>query len=136
MAKIKFDNPLPDVHLIAISSHVNDYRLCWAINRSLRIGLARRRTDIEAPGPERTAYFPVFEQLDEETMATIALVGNHAGDGVLIPDQRMADYFLVIDEDSFLRPAEALARLRDTEFVLAAFALDFSKIKGALKLLE
>lgn len=136
MGKIKFDNPLPDVHLIAISSHVNDYRLCWAINKGLGLDLARRRKDIEAPGPERMAYFAAFDQQEEDTQAMITLVRNHAADGVLIPEQHGADYFLLIDEDSSLRPAEALARLRDTEFVLTAFPLDLAGIKDGFKLLE
>ena len=48
MAKLKLDSdPDPDVFLIAISSHVNDYRLCWSLNNSLGIDLGRRKKDIE-----------------------------------------------------------------------------------------
>lgn len=137
MGKIKFDNQdMPEVHLIAISSHVKDFRLCWAINKGLGLNMRRRRTDITSPGPERIASFSVYDHLYEETLATVSLVSNHAEDGVLLPEQRQADYFLVIDEDSALRPSEALERVRGTEFVLAAFPVKFSDIKEALKLLE
>ena len=40
MVKLKLDlDPDPEVFLIAISSHVNDYRLCWSLNRKLGISL-------------------------------------------------------------------------------------------------
>lgn len=137
MAKIKLDSPvLPDVHVIAISSHVNDYRLCWSINRSLGLNLERRRTDIDAQGPQGKALFPAFDSIDEETRTTVTLVGNHAPEGVLLADQHQADYFLVIDEEAPLRPEQALEGLRRTEFILAAFELDIRQLKGAYKLLE
>ncbi len=128
--------PLPTAELIAISSHVNDYRLCWALNRSLGLEMAKRDNDLTDQGPERMASYPVFDHYEEDTNTRVSLVANHDAEGVLIPEQRQADYFLVIDPESNLRPAELLEQIRRTEFVLAAFPLEFSNIKGAYKLLE
>ncbi len=128
--------PLPTAEVIAISSHVNDYRLCWALNQSLGLDLAKRDTDLIDQGPERMASYTVFDHHEEDTNTTVSLVANHDAEGVLIPDQRQADYFLVIDPESNLRPVDLLERIRRTEFVLAAFPLEFSTIKGAYKLLE
>jgi hypothetical protein len=45
--RIRLDvEPDPEVHVIGISSHVNDYRLCWSLNLCLGIALARRDRDI------------------------------------------------------------------------------------------
>jgi len=137
MAKLKLDiDPGPEVLLIAISSHVNDYRLCWSLNKSLGLELCRRPEDIEGQGPERTAHFSAFDHREEENQATITLVSNHAPEGVLVADQRQADYFLLVDEACSLRPDEALERVKMAEFVLTAFPLDITTIKGAYKLLE
>lgn len=137
MAKFKLDSDLePDVFLIAISSHVNDYRLCWSLNNSLGLELCRRSTDIEGQGPEQMAYFSAFDHTEEETMASIRLISNHAPEGVLVADQRQADFFLVVDDESSLRADETLERVRNAEFVLTAFTLDIINIKGAYKLLE
>lgn len=137
MAKLKLDSdPDPDVLLIAISSHVNDYRLCWALNNSLGIDLGRRKKDIEEQGPEHPAYFSAFDHTEEATQANITLVSNHAPEGVLVNEQRQADYFLIVDGESLLSPAFALERVRQAEFVLAAFPLDIRNLKSAFKLLQ
>ena len=137
MAKLKLDiAPHLDVFLIAISSHVNDYRLCWSLNISLGLELCRRPNDIEGQGPERMAHFSAFEHKEEETSSFITLISNHAPEGVLVSDQRQADFFLVVGDESSLRPEETLERVRNAEFVLTAFTLDINNIKGAYKLLE
>lgn len=137
MGKLRLDSdPEPDVFLIAISSHVNDYRLTWALNNGLEIELGRRPSDIKEQGPEQMAHFAVFDHMDEATRENITLISNHAPEGVLIADQRQADYFLVVDGNDPRRSAEMLDRVRASEFVLAAYLLDFKAVKGALKLMQ
>ncbi len=137
MAKLKLDtDALPDAQVIAISSHVNDYRLCWSLNISLGIALARRKRDIEDQGPEQRAFFPVFSQAEGDDGTCISLIGNHAQEGILLASQRQADYFLVADGENRPEAAELLEKVRAAEFVLAAYALDLHGIKGAYKLLQ
>lgn len=137
MAKLKLENDiLPDAQIIAISSHVNDYRLCWSLNRSLGIALSRRSRDIGSDGPEQRAFFPVFSHEAEDGDTLFSLVGNHAPEGVLIASQRQADFFLVADGDGRPDPAELLDSVRKAEFVLTAYTLDIQTIKGAYKLLQ
>ncbi len=137
MAKLKLDiEPVPDVHIIAISSHVNDYRLCWSLNNTLGIAMERRRRDMEGQGPEQRAYFSAFDHTDDAGQANITLVSNHAPEGVLLLDQRQADFFLLIDGESSMRPEFVVDQLRQAEFVLAAFPLDIQSLKGAYKLLQ
>lgn len=137
MAKLKLDiEPDLDVHIIAISSHVNDYRLCWSLNQALSIAMERRRRDMEGQGPEQRAYFSAFDHTEEPSQANITLVSNHAPEGVLLLDQRQADFFLLIDGESMMRPETVVDQLRRAEFVLAAFTLDPKHLKGAYKLLQ
>lgn len=137
MAKLKLDSDTdPDVFLIAISSHVNDYRLCWSLNNSLGIDLGRRQNDIESQGPEQLAHFSAFDHIEESTQANVCLVSNHAPEGVLFADQRQTDFFLVVDGESTLSPTETLDRVRRAEFVLTAFNVDIKNLKGAFKLLQ
>ena len=137
MVKLKLDaEPDPDVFLIAISSHVNDYRLCWSLNRKLGLALSRRNEDIDQPGPERMAHFTAFDHVEEATLAQYSLVSNHAPDGVLVPDQRQADFFLVVDNAAQLPPNELLDHVRAAEFVLTAFPLDPRGLRGAHNLLR
>lgn len=137
MAKLKLDIvQSPEVHLIAISSHVNDYRLCWALNNSIGIAMARRRKDITDHGDGRTVHFPVFDHFDEEAQAGITLVSNRAPGGVLVALRQQADFFLVVDQECPLGPAEVLDRVKRAEYVLAAFPLAVDAVKDGYKLLE
>jgi hypothetical protein len=137
VAKHKLDmEPDPEVMLIGISSHVNDYRLCWALNRSLGINLSRRASDITDMGPERPANYAAFDHVDDTSQATYTLVNNHCTDGVLLKEHRQSDYFLVVDEAASITPDELIDQVRRTEFVLMAYPLDPRKERGAHKLLQ
>lgn len=136
MAKLKLDmEPDPDVTIIGISSHVNDYRLCWSINRSTGLELTRRRTDIVDQAHGVTATFSVYDHVDESTQARCTLVNNHSGDGILLKDQRQADYFLVVDNEFAQHAPGLLDRVRTAEFVLTAFQLPYEQLRAGHKLL-
>ena len=137
MAKYKLDmEPDPEVTLIGISCHVNDYRLCWALNRALGINLTRRENDITDPGPEKLANYSAFDHTDEESQAHYVLVNNHSTDGILLKEHKQADYFLVVDESAPLTAEELIDNVRKTEFVLMAYPLDARTERGAHKLLQ
>ena len=137
MAKFKLDvNPEPEVLLIAISSHVNNYRLCWSLNKGLGLQLARRQKDIQDEGPEGKAWYPVFDQVGEIDEPTWTLVGNHAPEGVLVPEQRQADYFLVMGAETSLTADQVLRAVREAPFVLAAYIIQPNSLKSAYKLLQ
>lgn len=128
--------PDPEVTLIGISCHVNDYRLCWALNRALGINLTRREKDITDQGPEALASYSAFDHVDDESQAHYTLVNNHSGDGVLLKEHKQADFFLVVDESAPISPDEIIDHVRKTEFVLMAYPLDARKERGAHKLLQ
>ncbi len=137
MAKHKLDmEPDPEVMLIGISSHVNDYRLCWALNRSLGINLTRRASDINDMGPEKPASFAAFDHIDDGSQASYTLVNNHCADGVLLKEHRQSDYFLLVDQAAPITHEELIEQVRRTEFVLMAYPLDARKERGAHKLLQ
>jgi hypothetical protein len=137
MAKFKLDlEPDPEVLLIAISSHVNDYRLCWSLNIGLGLQLVRRTEDIQDNGPEGLAHYCVFDQPGMTGEPAWSLVANHAPDGVLVPEQRQADFFLVMGTDTHQTPEDILHTVRSTQFVLAAYILEANTLKSAHKLLQ
>lgn len=136
MAKLKLSlEPVPDVTIIGISSHVNDYRLCWSINRSVGLELTRRRSDIADDANGIRALFSAYDHVDERSQARYTLVNNHSGDGILLKEQRQADYFLVVDNELVEQHPDLLERLRRAEFVLTAYALSFEQLKAGHKLL-
>lgn len=136
MAKMKLDlEPDPEVSIFGISSHVNDYRLCWSLNRTLGLHFRRCENDIVEMEAGIQKEFAVFVHHDHELEARYLLVSNHGTDGILITEQRQADYFLVADNILAERNPEMLQGLRDTEFVLTAYTLDFASLRKGHKLL-
>ena len=108
VAKHKLDMaPDPEVMLIGISCHENDYRLCWALNRELGIDLVRRASDITEPGPEKMASYSAFDHTDQEHEARWTLVHNRSADGILLKDHTLSDYCHFV-YDSAPMPAHIL----------------------------
>ncbi|HPF90402.1 MAG TPA: IPExxxVDY family protein [Flavobacteriales bacterium] len=136
MAKLKLSlEPDPDVIIIGISSHVNDYRLCWSINRSVGLELTRRRTDIADDANGIRALYSAYDHVDERSLARYTLVNNHSGDGILLREHRQADYFLVVDNELAQQHPDLLERVRHAEFVLTAYPLSYDQLKAGHKLL-
>ncbi len=129
------ENVLPKVKVFGISCHVPDYRLCWSLNRALKLDLTRRRTDILEAVKGRALHYSVFEQLDEEGTASWSLVCNVCGRRKLVNEQKAADFFLVVDHETDLRDPGILERVRGAEFVLTAFPLQMDELKMGHKLL-
>jgi hypothetical protein len=137
VAKYRLDDIVdPEVMLVGISSHVNDYRLCWALNRQLGINLVRRSTDIVEPGPRTAAHFAAFDHTDADTNARYTLVNNHGEDAILLKEQRQSDYFLLVDRAAPIASAELLQQVRQSDFVLAAYPLDIQDLRAGHKLLQ
>jgi hypothetical protein len=134
VAKHKLDlRPEPEAIVIGISSHVNDYRLCWSLNKSLGLALARRKEDVPAiDGSPGT--FPAYDHVFEEDGSIVSLLCNRSEGAFLLKEHREADFFLVLEEHGPLRPETTLERLRNAEFVLAAFTLDLKRLRSGLEL--
>ncbi|MCB9168743.1 MAG: IPExxxVDY family protein [Flavobacteriales bacterium] len=136
-AKIRLDlEPDPQVHVIGISCHENDYRLCWSLNRGLDLALTKRAKDIEDQGPDGDAHHVVFDHDDTDLEVRYTLVNNHGDHGLLVKDQRHVDFFLVVDDRIPLPIEDLLERVRRSEFVLAAFSLSFAEMRAGHKLLR
>ena len=68
-------------------------------------------------------------------MTTWSLICNLCGKRRLIADQKQADYFLVIDQETAERETDLILRLRSTEFVLLAYPIDINELRNGNKLL-
>ncbi|HQW04887.1 MAG TPA: IPExxxVDY family protein [Flavobacteriales bacterium] len=136
MAKLKLElEPDPAVTVIGISSHVNDYRLCWSINRTIGLSMARRRTDIEEGANGVMARYSAYDHTDPTTQERFTLINNHSGDGILLKEHRQTDYFLVVDNELAERHPDLLNALRTADFVLTAYTIPYEQLRMGHKLL-
>lgn len=129
------DEAAPRVSVVGLSCHVADYRLCWSLNRTLGLSLTRRREDIIEMAREKELHYSVYEQADDEGAPVWSLVSNTCGKRRLIPSQKQADFFLLADRSVMADVDELTDRLRKSEFVLLAFAVELEEIRMGHKLL-
>jgi hypothetical protein len=122
LAKYRLEATSPvHVGIIGISCHENGYRLCWSLNRSLHIALARR--DSEHLGR------PIYDHLDEESGQPWCLLTNHAAEGALLKSMRQVDHFLVVADAYDHAQEDLLERVRKADFVLTAFRVPTSGLR-------
>lgn len=154
--KIEYDY---DFVLIGISSHEKDYRFCWALNKALDLELTKGESlEIKAKKLGATSFFSLFqyENTDEfreyfvlsnssenkQLAATATNLFNKSAEsdisgdsGILIPEHRQMDYFLVIrGEIEEEEVDELLLKLKAVDFVLTAVRIDVEELKSKTNL--
>jgi hypothetical protein len=113
--------------LLGISSHENDYRLSWAINRKL--GLDFRRTEslrvphiknIEAAPME----FSMFQYTSPDGIIKMNLISNRCPNGFFISKLKNIDFFLQIFGEDAPDMADNLSKeLRSIDLVSTVFEI-------------
>ncbi len=95
-----------DFVLVAITSSLKDYRLCYFINKvtGLKLGKVEDH-EIWMPPPVGKTYFSCYADFSITSDTEYYLLANKAVDGgFLVPEMRHSDYFFLIrnfidDED-------------------------------------
>ena len=122
-----------DFELFGISTHEKDYRLCWAINNSLKISLERTSEDVELIFPhqkEKYGKFPVFKFEQNEGLDVYYLVGNKWENSQLIEEQKHVDFFLMIQSNHETKNKIILTKLKEIPFVLSAYEVNVKELKS------
>ena len=126
-----------DFKLIGISCHDKDYRLCWAINQKLKFNLEKEDKDLEilSDNPFEGSSHSMYSYFDEEDQNEFFLIGNRDGTGYLIPEQRQADFVLLVKEalPSDLTPM--VDKLKEIELILTAFNISVDALKSKKNLI-
>lgn len=115
----------PEFEAMGLSSNQKDYRLCWFLNRELRMNLRRLDDFHHKPkGGESNCSFAVFHHAIPELKQKYFLVNNRCSGGILLGEPRNLDYLLLIHgPESALPLDELLKRLRRMPAVQAAYLL-------------
>jgi hypothetical protein len=134
---LKFEIDL-DFALIAITTPLKDYRICYFINKQLNFNL-KKITDLAVDiyqGNTEPVYFSNYHFQWEATETDFFFIANRGSDGLLIPEMREVDYFLLIknfiDETDLNAIVSGLNRITE---ILAAVKIDPKKIKSRENLL-
>jgi len=118
-----------DFELIGISSHEKDYRLAWALNRTMNWGLSRI-ADIELTHKTQISNHAQYQFEHPVEGHLYTLIDNKTENGFLIPELTQFDYLIKIDQSSAEMDDDFYKSLRKTSFVLAVYPIDLSKLKS------
>lgn len=121
-----------DFKLVGISCHERDYRVCWGVNQMLALPLSKEEREIEVYHKKnnRHSRHTLFSTYNLDSEEEVHLIANRSKSGYLIPEQKYADYLLMVKGDEILCVNEVIPQLKKISFVLTAFNIDVSQLKS------
>ena len=138
MNKFKLDIEYDyDFTLFGISCHEKDYRICWALNNKLRLEF-KKVQDIELKEKKKkeNTKYPLFEFIDEEVHREYFIISNRSDSALLIPEQKHADYFLMVRGNFNDAEKEILLKnIKSIQIILTAFEIQPNELKSKQNLI-
>ena len=133
---LKFEIDL-DFVLIAVTTSLKDYRVCYLINKALSFNLIKfPDLEVDINHGIEPVLFSIYHYNWEATGTDFYFIANKGSDGYLVPEMRKADYFLMIknyiDDDDLEKLLTSLNRIPE---IVAAVKIDPKKIKSRENLL-
>lgn len=136
MAKVTLDlgEDYPYV-IFGISASASDYRLCWSLNKMLKIALKRVEpiTVYSKQGDRNFHSFYEFE--NEDLQLKYRFIENKRGSSRFLPEVTQADYLLIIDQSPTVAEAEIQKKMMEIRQVLLVFQVNIDQLKQKQNLL-
>jgi hypothetical protein len=123
--------------LLGISSHENDYRLSWAVNRKLGLNFQKAENIIVSRIYNETEKleFSLFRFIKEDGVLKINLISNRCPDGFLIREMKNIDYFLqVFGDDTQAFISHIVTGLKSVDIISAVFEIPDTVLKNTRNL--
>jgi uncharacterized protein with NRDE domain len=124
-----------DFFLIGIFCHFKDYRLAWSINRNLDFDL-EKQSDYVLELKDQEQRFSAYNFHIESQDLYYYLLNNRSEHGLLIPEKKDVDYFLLVDglvESS--KKGELIKEIRGLNEVLSAVEINPQQLNSKQNLL-
>ncbi|QQR99185.1 MAG: IPExxxVDY family protein [Sphingobacteriales bacterium] len=120
-----------------INSPLEDYRLCWLLNKILDWKL-KRVDDIAFYQQKEKRYinFNAYKYVNELDFYTIEIIKNKHDGNILIPEMKNFDYiFLFQGEEDYFNKDEITQVLKQIKGIQSIFEIDIENIKTKYNLL-
>ena len=133
---LKFEIDL-DFVLIAVTTSLKDYRICYLINKFLKFNFIKvPDLQVDIFKDARLNFFSLYHYNWETTETDFYFIANKGSEGYLIPEMKKADFFLLIknyiDEHDLDTLISTLNKIPE---IVAAVKIDPKKIKSRENLL-
>jgi hypothetical protein len=127
---------IPDIYLLGISSHENDYRISWAMNSLL--GLKLTKSENHKSLNKRLGElqeFSVYKSESDEFSPIFKLISNRCDNGFLLEDLKNIDFlFLVEHLDNSINTNDLSQQIKSIPFISAVFPLQYASLKHSNRL--
>jgi hypothetical protein len=129
--------PEYEFEVISIVTSLKDYRLCWLLNKHLRLDFFRM-DDLAVPLPrkKKNGYFTRYAFNDEVEKMNYALLANKSEGNLLLPELKTVDYILKME--GYLKEEKKeqfMETLKQAPFLEAVFGNALSELKSKDNLL-
>jgi hypothetical protein len=119
-----------DYTTIGIACHMKDYRFAFFVNEQL--GFRFKRLDDLISGDEKESRnYSFYIYTNPEDRRNYYLVSNYHEEGRLIPTEKGADFFLIVND---VLPAglkkEMIGKIQKVPQALAAYEIPAGKVKN------
>ena len=122
-----------DFSLFGICCHEKDYRLCWAINSSLKLSLSKTRDTIDVMFSKKEKHigaFTIFKHEEIDHDESLFLIANKSIYGALIPEKNHVDYFLIVKNYPDIESSQFINKINAIPFVLTAQEINVNMLKS------
>ncbi len=128
---LSFDNDFTnDYQIIAVSSHLKDYKLCWNLNNILKTDLLKKPDMAFAYQKGNLENYSFFYHHDEDLKRTYFLLSNKKNNAQIIEKIPEADFLLIINPPIKSEEINLIIQnLKKTTNILTAFLIDITKKK-------
>jgi hypothetical protein len=126
-----------DFCLLGVVSDEPDYKLCWLINRSLRMNFEKQDDLLLFHKKlEEEQDFSIFQFEDEEAMITFRIIKNRTDKGYYLEELKNLDYLIHIQgEISTTKISNFMLALGGLDPVRMCVPCDLSRIRSLDRLL-
>lgn len=123
--------------LIGISSHENDYHLCWAINQKMNLNLQKKANYVlYNPKIKDNREFSFYAYEDDDSLLIYYLLSNRCKDGFLVEELRNIDFLMQVHgELSEEEKGKMIQNLRSMPVIIGSFTIDPQSLKSRDRLL-
>jgi hypothetical protein len=128
----KVDFPVEyDFVLLAIISSLKDYRLCFELNKKLKLKFIRQ-SDLELKDARHNrSEFTFFRCRNSKTQEELILIMNKGSNGILIPEMKNVDYFMLIKNHPVAMIEKLISGMNEIENISGVYALEPAELKSS-----
>ena len=127
MKTYKIEEQDVDFLILGVNSHIKLHKLCWTINKHLRLNFIKTKNHINPNNNKQS--FQRFIHYDENTDTQYNILSNVCSEGHLDPTNKSVNYFVVV-QGGLYNSGKIIKSLNKIEEILLVFELNLSKIKS------